>query len=223
MEKRQEEAFWDTIKVFDELGILEHIMIIGSWAEYLFPPLFDTDFIPNIRTRDVDFFYRNINIPKVKVPLIEKLKEYGFTHSADPYREVSKFYKEELLELEFLTRVMGKGSRTTYNISALGIKSEGLRDINILSDYACEIECRGYKLIIPEPSVYVIQKILTNPHREPATKKKKDIYAIEEILIHIHQSQYHMDKLREIYSILTKKQLAIVEKVIKENHIELFP
>ena len=42
------------------------VMIIGSWAEYFYPLLFKTDFIPNIRTRDVDFFYRNINIPKEK-------------------------------------------------------------------------------------------------------------------------------------------------------------
>lgn len=119
MEKSQEDAFWDTIKAFDELNILENIMIIGSWAEYLFPPLFDTDFIPNIRTRDVDFFYRNINIPTERVPLILKLEEYGFVHSADPYSEVSKFYKEDLLELEFLTRVMGSGGKNQYTIRAL--------------------------------------------------------------------------------------------------------
>ena len=62
MEKRRVDAFWETIKAFDELKILQHVMVIGSWAEYLFPPLFDSKFIPNIRTRDVDFFYRNINI-----------------------------------------------------------------------------------------------------------------------------------------------------------------
>ena len=37
METKQEAAFWETIKAFDELGILKYVMIIGSWAEYLYP------------------------------------------------------------------------------------------------------------------------------------------------------------------------------------------
>ena len=60
MRKEQEAAFW----LIKEIGLLQHVMIIGSWAEYLFPSLFETDFMPNLKTRDVDFFYRNINIPK---------------------------------------------------------------------------------------------------------------------------------------------------------------
>ena len=63
MLKVQEEYFWEMIDILDELKVLPNIMIIGSWAEYLFPVLFDSDFIPNIHTRDVDLFYRNINLP----------------------------------------------------------------------------------------------------------------------------------------------------------------
>ena len=59
MRKEQEEAFWLTIKAFKEIGLLQHVMLIGSWAEYLYPPLFETDFMPNLKTRDVDFFWLN--------------------------------------------------------------------------------------------------------------------------------------------------------------------
>lgn len=69
MTKEQENAFWQTIKVFKEIGLLQHVMIIGSWAEYFYSSLFKTDFIPNLKTRDIDFFYRNINIPKEKIPV----------------------------------------------------------------------------------------------------------------------------------------------------------
>lgn len=30
MTKEQENAFWETIKVFKEIGLLQHVMIIGS-------------------------------------------------------------------------------------------------------------------------------------------------------------------------------------------------
>lgn len=79
MLKVQEEAFWQTIDILNKLGVLSNIMIIGSWAEYLYPQLFSTDFYPNIRTRDVDFFYRNISLPREKIPLVQKLNEKGQT------------------------------------------------------------------------------------------------------------------------------------------------
>ncbi len=55
MNKEQQQAFWDTIKTLHELDILPYIMLIGSWAESLYPYLFDSEFEPNIRTRDIDF------------------------------------------------------------------------------------------------------------------------------------------------------------------------
>jgi hypothetical protein len=222
MHQEQEAAFWESIQTLDEVGILQHVMVIGSWAEYLFSDLFDTQYIPNIRTRDVDFFYRNISIPVEKVPLISKLKEHGFLYSEDPYTRVSRFYKEGLLELEFLTRVLGSGAKGSNTIQALGIQSEGLRELNILYDFACEIERNGYKVIVPEPSAYVIQKIIANPNRVPANKKQKDIDAVKELLFHIQQSTEHMYKLKEVYDSLSLKQRTTVHKVASKNYIELF-
>lgn len=222
MNKRQETAFWDAMRSLDELELLKHIMIIGSWAEYLYPALFETDFRPNIRTRDIDLFYRNIHLPKEKIPLIAKLKESGFVYEEDPYSHIAKFYKEDLLELEFLTRVLGSGGRNTYSLEALGIKAEGLRDINILADYACEIVKEGYTLIIPEPAAYVVQKLLVNSKRRPTWKREKDIRAVEELLIHIKQNDYHQQKLINIYNTLTKKQQKILKKVANENFIDIF-
>ena len=224
MRKEQEEAFWQTIKAFDEIGLLSHVMIIGSWAEYLFPPLFKTDFMPNLRTRDVDFFYRNINIPKEKINVVQKLKSIGYVY--DEVDGISRFYKEDLLELEFLTRVLGAGTDGKVNIKPLGITSEGLRAINILSDFAREIEAtatdgENYTLIIPEPSAYVIQKILTNPDREPREKRAKDIAAVKELLYHIGKSTEHKIKFSEVYKRLSAKQLKIIKQVCEENQIVL--
>lgn len=225
MRKEQEEAFWLTIKAFKEIGLLQHVMIIGSWAEYLFPPLFETDFMPNLKTRDVDFFYKNINIPKEKINVVQKLKDIGYVY--DEVDGVSRFYKEDLLELEFLTRVLGAGTEGKMDIKPLGITSEGLRVINILSNFTREIEVTGsdgeaYTITIPEPAVYVIQKILTNPIREPQEKKAKDIVAVKELLYHIEKSREHKIKLNEVYKTLSLKQSKIVKQVCKENQI-IFP
>ncbi len=225
MTKEQENAFWQTIKAFDDLGILANIMIIGSWAEYLYPSLFDSDFYPNLRTRDVDFFYRNVKVPKEKVPLVQKLKEIGYVY--DEVDGISRFYKEDFLELEFLTRVLGAGTERKIKIEPLGITSEGLRVINILSQFPCIVEKRFddgsmYEITVPEPAAYIVQKILTNPTREPEEKRAKDISAVKELLYHVKNNARHFSKLKEVYNSLSKKQLKILEMVCDSNDIKLF-
>ena len=69
--------------------------------------------------------------------------------------------------------------------------------------------------------MYVIQKILTNPTREPPEKKTKDIEAVRELLYHISKSDYHTNKLKEVYAQLTKKQLKIVQVICDENNLSL--
>lgn len=76
-------------------------------------------------------------------------------------------------------------------------------------------------LTVPEPAVYVIQKILTNSERNPPEKKTKDIEAVKELLHHIQKSDYHTTKLKEVYTKLTKKQLKVFNAVCKDVNITL--
>lgn len=221
MNKGQEQAFWDTIKVLQELDVLSHVMLIGSWAEYLYPSLFETEFEPNIRTRDIDFFYRNLKLPNKPVRFVEAMKRSGFVYDVDTYSEVAKFYKEDLLEIEFLTKVIGSGSRSVYTIEGLGIKAEGLRIINILDDFATEVNQNGYTVIVPLPAAYVVQKLLANPTRVPASKREKDIAAVVNLLEHIKASEKHRQDLERVIATLTPKQLKVLEGVTTANQIDL--
>ena len=221
MNREQEQAFWDTIKVLHNLDVLPHIMLIGSWAEYLFSGLFETEFDPNIRTRDIDFFYRNLNMPNKSIQFVEAMKKNGFLYDVDMVSEVARFYKEDLLEVEFLTKVVGSGTQTSYLIRALGIKAEGLRIINILDDFATEVIKNGYTIVVPLPSAYVVQKILANPTRVPASKKEKDIAAVINLLEHIKASEKHRQDLQRVIASLTPKQRKVLSEVIKVNHIDL--
>ena len=221
MNREQEQAFWDTIKVLHELDVLPHIMLIGSWAEYLFSSMFETDFDPNIRTRDVDFFYRNLNMPSKPIRFVESMKRNGFLYDVDMVSEVARFYKEDLLEIEFLTKVIGSGSQSSYMIRALGIKAEGLRVINLLDDFATEVKRNGYSIIVPLPAAYVVQKLLANPTRVPASKKEKDIAAVTNLLDHIRASEKHRQDLERVIATLTPKQRKVLDSVAQANYIEL--
>ena len=59
IDERQEKAFWDAIEVFSSTGALPHIMVIGSWAEYLYTYYFVDGYEPNVRTRHKRESFRN--------------------------------------------------------------------------------------------------------------------------------------------------------------------
>jgi len=62
---------------------------------------------------------------------------------------VGKFHKENVLEIEFLTRSIGKSANTT-KIPSIGITAESLRAVNLLADYPLELDCRDYIVTVPD-------------------------------------------------------------------------
>jgi len=111
--------------------------------------------------------------------------------------------------------------QSTYTIDSIEFKTIGLREINILSDFPTTIIKNGYTITIPEPAVYIIQKILANPTRKPVSKRKKDIYSILNLLDHIEQDTYHNNRFKYIYGFLTQKQKETFKQVCESNHIKI--
>jgi len=97
----QEKAFWDAIGVFEKEGLLPYVMLIGSWAEYLYELHLKSNFKASLMTRDADFLYRNIRRPKERdIRIKNSLKDKGFIYNESRLSEVGKFVKENILELE---------------------------------------------------------------------------------------------------------------------------
>ena len=120
----QKDVFWETLTVLKELNILDNVIVIGSWAEYIYENYFD-GFKSNIKTMDIDLFYTNLRKPDKKVDLIKTLEDRDFVAMQDRYG-VTRFYKEGKIEVEFLVREMGRGQIEPYEIKPLGIKVTGL-------------------------------------------------------------------------------------------------
>jgi len=59
------------IKAFKDIGLLQHVMVIGSWAEYLYPSLFETDLQSVIiRYNDAFFSLSDIYLHIININLI---------------------------------------------------------------------------------------------------------------------------------------------------------
>ena len=213
MDKIQENSFNELLLKLNDLKLLPHLIIMGSWAEYLYCDLFDSNYKGMLKTRDVDIMYFNICKPNVDIPIIPMLEEIGYQYKEDIVTGVAKFKKEGILELEFLTRALGKGENVV-KIKPLNIKSESLRTIDILEQHQEIILYHGINVIVPKPAAFVIQKIIVNPTRTPFSKKEKDILSCNHLLEIIIRDEESKQLFYDIYKSLSKKQTKIFLEVV---------
>jgi hypothetical protein len=220
VEQNQKECLVEVLILFEKLGLSKHLILIGSWVEYFYDEFFQDDYYPNIATRDIDLLYRNIRIPNHKVALITALKELGFIYDENPLNKVARFYKSNIVELEFLTRIVGQ-DQMYYEIASIGITAEGLRDLSLLEKFSVKINRKNFSVVVPEPAAYVIHKILINERRLKNGKSEKDMRSIKEILYHIQRHPGQRILFSQIVRDMTKKERTIFIRVCKTNGIDL--
>lgn len=77
--EKQYDLCLEVLRRINKVGVLNKIIIIGSWCIYFYKSYFsDVDYSSSIRTRDIDFL---VPIPakfRKKVDIPELLKDLGF-------------------------------------------------------------------------------------------------------------------------------------------------
>ncbi len=211
-------VFWETIRILDKNKILEYIVLVGSWAEYIYEISgYLKGFEANLKTRDIDFLIRNINKPRKKISIIEVLEKEGFDASIDYISGVCKFFREKDLEIEFLVREMGKGQSDAYDVPSFGIRAEGLRHMGILIENNITLEIKNINITVPTPQAYLLQKIIINKKRK--SKKEKDYLSIENLWENIVSKESESVKLKDLLSKLSRKQKKIVDEFLDDNFL----
>ncbi len=77
-----------------------------------------------------------------------------------------------LLNIEFLTPLVGRDSNKALEIKEWGINAQRLRYLDILLNNDIKIKKFGVDIRIPTPSAYIIQKIMIL-HKRKKDKKKR--------------------------------------------------
>lgn len=84
--------FWETIKILENNKLLEYVVLIGSWAEYIYEKSgYLKGFESNLKTKDIDFLIKNINKPKEAINIVEILEKEGFETAIDYISGAFKF------------------------------------------------------------------------------------------------------------------------------------
>jgi hypothetical protein len=209
-EVSQYKEFWDFVSWLNQNQIEEHLILVGSWAEYIYAqfgilPGFDV----NLRTLDIDFLIRNKNRPGKAVNIISTAQQAGYLIDYDRMEGTTKFYIPGSLEIEFIIEQRGSGKDTIIDTN-LGVSAQALRHIGMLKDNIITISHYDNTLTVPTPEAYTIHKIIINDERR--RKAHKDKQAILNLIGFLNEN-----KFKEIYEKLTVKEKKIVRQFLKDN------
>ena len=222
LQAEKEKNFWEFIKLLNDNDILKDVILVGSWAEMLYEKEFGYSVLTI--TNDIDFYYKdNKVLTNKKINITEEMKKIGFYADRDYMTNVTR-YKKEDFEIEFLTLLKGDGSKTVRYIEPLGIYSEALRYFDILEEFAITVNMNGYKINIPEPSAYVLHKMIINHNRKPIEKREKDISKVKNLLLYIKRDNKGAKRFVEIYTYINtkyRKTKGYIEDTCKKYDIDI--
>jgi hypothetical protein len=217
----QKKQLLKLLKTFSDNGFSEHLVLIGSWAEYMYMV---ADILPdyeaNIRTLDVDFLVKNLRKPNPPVNIISLAKDEGFFIEEDCLTSVTKLLSSDGFEVEFLIAQKGKGEHFALKTN-LGVTAQALRHLELLNTNTLTIEYLGIKISIPTPEAFVLHKMIINSERKE--KIEKDQLVINRMYKHLNK-----DKFNELQQTLTKREQRAVKNYLdniiqpiidKENEI----
>ena len=210
----QEHELDTFLRVLDEAGCLEHVILIGSWAEYMFAHAnILPGFSPNIRTRDVDFLVRNLRRPQPAASLAAEARRRGYHVDSDRLTGVTKIFSPGGLEIEFLIAKMGAGLESALSTN-VGVTAQSLRHLGILSRSSIAVEYHGMSISVPSPEAYVVQKMVINGERDQ--KAEKDVAAIGRLWPHLDPAE-----LERQLSMLTRAEARRAESYMEKHGLSV--
>lgn len=175
MEKKTYDFCIEVLKRYHKAGLLEHVIIVGSWCIYFYRDYFKAgSYTTSIRTSDIDFL---VPIP-VKLrksdDLFALVEDLGYIRVFSGEKGYIKFAHPELT-IEFLVAEQGRGSDKPYLIPQLGINAQPLRYLNFLQDNAINLDFEGMRIKVPHPAAYALHKFIIFKLRTKPDKQYRDI------------------------------------------------
>ena len=184
MEKKQSELCLEILRRFHKAGILDDLILIGSWCIYFYKDYFSsTPYIDQatIKTRDIDFLIDAPSKMKVNVNIPKLLKDLGFVTIYRGNRGFIKLDHPDLI-LEFLVPEKGKGTDKPVPLPKLGINAVALRFLTFLSGNTIKVKVEDFYVTLPHPANFALHKLIIFQRRIKEEKAVKDRKTAVEIL-----------------------------------------
>lgn len=181
MEKSQSELCFEILRRFRKAGILDDLILIGSWCGYFYKEYFSGHYIGQIKTRDIDFLIGNPSSIRKTVDIPELLKDLGYVTIYKGSEGYVKLDHPELL-LEFLVPERGKGTDKPHPLPKLGVNAVALRFLDFLTTKTIKVKIEDFYLTVPHPANFALHKLIISQRRLREDKASKDRNMATDIL-----------------------------------------
>ncbi len=215
--EEQFELLLQVLKKFQQAGVLNSFMLIGSWCLQFYQFHFENPrALPVFRTMDVDFLIPNPNQIKDEVDVPTLLKEEGFVLTFNRSSGIVKYDHPEL-RVEFLVPEMGRGYGGPLEIKKLHIKAQGLRYLNLLTTHPQLISYKGLQVRVPKPAVFALHKLIISARRLNQSKQKSDLETAVGLLDFLYSRPNEIARIKSVLRTLPHKWVKTILSV-SEKH-----
>ena len=216
--KRKSSLFFKILNSLHNAGVLEDIILIGSWCHYFYKDYFsNAPEIPLLRTLDIDFLIPNPPRIQKEVNIPEMLENLNFMPFHNYLTGYTKYVHPEL-ELEFLIADLGKGKgNKPYRIPKLHINAQGLRFLNLLQSHTIKIKYLDITVVVLEPAAYVLHKFIIYKRRSSKEKQLRDLLSAKEIGEFLLGNNTQQRKIAEIFISLPANWQKVILRNLKDN------
>jgi len=213
----------EVLQVLQREGILEHLVLIGSWCCHFYVPFFGKkNYTPNIQTLDIDFLIPKptpAGLKKSPRPMDELLKSLDFDTDFTASGWLRFVHPE--LRVEFLVPRVGAQPDEPQTIPGLEITAMPLRHSHVLTKHTIGIEEDGIHLRIPHPAAFALHKLFVSGRRKDAGKAARD----KETAFRILEAILATEKTKDIHTVwdsfTAKEQRDILAIIRQEGPIDL--
>lgn len=174
MEKNQYDICIEVLRRLDKVGILNYIVLIGSWCIPFYKKYFaSTKYVSSIRTRDIDLLVQIHPKFKNKIDIPNLFKDLGFVIDFRGSKGYIKLVHPELI-VEFMVPDKGRGLGKPYPLPQLGLNAQPLRFLNLLTQHTINIKIEDISVTLPHPINFALQKLIISSRRKIEEKAIKD-------------------------------------------------
>ena len=209
--KEEFERFLSCLK---EAKCLDYVIIIGSWAEYIYQESgLLQSFEATMKTLDLDFLIPNLRKPAKKIDLVKIAAKHQFTYNEHVGDRTSRFYGKDEFEVEFLIQQRGSGALSPVR-SHIGVYPMQLTHLDMLSAFSEKVPYGSFEVWIPWPEAYVAHKMIINNRR--GMKAAADREKIEHLMPYLNR-----EKAGLVFNSLTKKEQGLFVSFQKDFNMIL--
>ena len=218
-----EKGFCLLLSAFSKHNVLQHLVLIGSWALKVYSENYPVKHFP-FKTSDVDF---SIKDPRSKTkktsPSIHEIltargytPEFGLISKAEKYIPSPEFFENQL-DVDFLCEY-GRHIKEPYSINGLGVKVTPVSYQHILLDNTVSLQYKDVFVIVPRPEYWAVHKIAISQKRIGKNAKIKMIKDLEGAGIIVDfLGETHIIKTANLYAGKFNKLFEKGWKIYKEK------